>query len=57
MKILFLNPEYSYSRENPPLGLAYLAAYMVQKGHDVRIIDLNVESFGRDLFNKHGSIF
>lgn len=42
MKILFLYPEYTYPRKSPPIGVASLAAFALQEGHDARIIDFNV---------------
>jgi radical SAM superfamily enzyme YgiQ (UPF0313 family) len=52
MKILLINP-YQTSREGniwtkiegamPPLGLAYISAYLESKGIDSKIIDMNVE--------------
>ena len=49
MKILLVNPPYSdvYTRVStaegvvPPLGLAYLAAYIREKGFNVQILDAN----------------
>ncbi|MEW5724503.1 MAG: radical SAM protein [Thermodesulfobacteriota bacterium] len=51
MKLLFLYPEYSYPRKNPPIGLASLAASALEQGHEAEIIDLNVLTQGerRDL--------
>ncbi|MEW6348559.1 MAG: radical SAM protein [Thermodesulfobacteriota bacterium] len=54
MRVLFIYPVYSYPRKSPPIGLASLAAYTMQDGHDVRILDLNVSprdgtSFAREL--------
>ena len=49
MKILLINPPagsiyYALRLKTPPLGLAYVAAVLRQANHQVRIIDLNVES-------------
>lgn len=49
MKILLINPPagsiYSMLRlKTPPLGLAYVAAVLKEAHHQVKIIDLNVES-------------
>lgn len=49
MKILLINPPavsiyYMLRLKTPPLGLAYVAAVLKQAGHQVKIIDLNVES-------------
>ena len=48
MKILLINPPtgsiyYLLRLKTPPLGLAYVAAVLKQAGHQVKIIDLNVE--------------
>ena len=55
MKILLINPSISkeevYSRYSagapclPPLGLCYLAAVLLQKGHEVKIVDCVAEKF------------
>lgn len=42
MRILLIYPEYTYVRKNPPIGIASLAAWMIKRGHDVRIVDMNV---------------
>lgn len=42
MKVLLLNPHKAFCITEPPLGLAYLAA-MIEKDHEVRIIDATVE--------------
>ncbi|MFH2138498.1 MAG: cobalamin-dependent protein [Candidatus Omnitrophota bacterium] len=39
--VLLFYPKYTYPRKNPPLGLAYLAAYIRQEGFDPVIVDLN----------------
>jgi anaerobic magnesium-protoporphyrin IX monomethyl ester cyclase len=49
MKILLINPPagsiyYMLRLKTPPLGLAYVAAVLKQAHHQVKIIDLNVES-------------
>jgi anaerobic magnesium-protoporphyrin IX monomethyl ester cyclase len=49
MKILLINPPaesiyYILRLKTPPLGLAYVAAVLKQANHQVKIIDLNVES-------------
>lgn len=49
MKILLINPPagsiyYMLRLKTPPLGLAYVAAVLKQANHQVKIIDLNVES-------------
>ena len=40
--ILLIYPEYTYPRKNPPLGLAYLAAYLEQEGFQPLVLDFNV---------------
>jgi anaerobic magnesium-protoporphyrin IX monomethyl ester cyclase len=49
MKILLINPPagsiyFMLRLKTPPLGLAYVAAVLKQAGHQVKMIDLNVES-------------
>ncbi|MBU0957630.1 MAG: B12-binding domain-containing radical SAM protein [Nanoarchaeota archaeon] len=36
----------------PPLGLAYLAAYAEEKGHEVKVIDSEAEGYGYEDINK-----
>ncbi|MEM5806803.1 MAG: radical SAM protein [Candidatus Aenigmatarchaeota archaeon] len=51
-RILLINPNYTSVGgklrwtiwHTPPLGLAYIAAILVQEGFEVKILDLNVES-------------
>jgi len=50
MRILFLYPEYSYPRKNPPIGLASLAAFVIQLRHEARIIDFNVKNLSEKEF-------
>ncbi|MCD6449508.1 MAG: B12-binding domain-containing radical SAM protein, partial [Thermotogaceae bacterium] len=50
MKILLINPRdsgyyYRLGAFYPPLGLAYLGAALREKGHHVKIVDMNVEDF------------
>jgi len=54
LRILLLNPPFSglYHRLGfilPPLGLAYLASSLRERGHVVSITDLNVEGPPSDL--------
>jgi len=44
MKAVFVQPCGNGLSLVPPLGLGYLAAVLVRKGFDVKIVDLNVES-------------
>lgn len=54
--IILVNPFPYYARGvninrgtcNPPLGLAYLAAYLEQNGTDCRILDANLEGWGTE---------
>jgi len=41
MKIAFISPKWLTENSYPPLGLAYLAAVMEQKSHEVKIFDLS----------------
>lgn len=61
MKILFLNPPFTryggikgYGGKTLPLNLAYLAAYLLDKGyHDVQILDSEVREMSyRDIVKK-----
>lgn len=46
MKVLLLYPRADHIKEfmaeRPPLGLAYIAAYLEKEGHIVEILDLNI---------------
>lgn len=46
MKILLIHPFYNYCDDNKndrpfPFGIAYIASYLIKRGHEVRILDLN----------------
>lgn len=48
MNVLLVNPEDSFLEmkgDRPPLGLAYLSAYLKSKGHHTKIWDLNHNKF------------
>src|ERR1044071_8583861 len=48
MRVLLAHPPLNASREvTPPLGLCTLAAWLKQEGHEVRILDLDLEIKGR----------
>ena len=48
--ILLIYPKYTYPRKNPPLGLAYLASYIRERGYEPVIVDLNIDDLDdRDL--------
>ncbi|MBM3155753.1 MAG: radical SAM protein [Chloroflexi bacterium] len=49
MKTLLINPPYPFS-EIPimPMGLAYIAAVLEQKGHDVEVLDLLVSRYSKE---------
>ena len=48
MRVLLSHPPLNASREvTPPLGLCTLAAWLRHQGHDVRILDLDLEIKGR----------
>jgi anaerobic magnesium-protoporphyrin IX monomethyl ester cyclase len=56
MNVLLVNPGasniYSKIEANlPPLGIAYIAAVARAGGHNIRIIDLNIEKKGLDKIN------
>ena len=61
MKILLINPPYhdvysmiaSAEGISPPLGLAYIAAFLRDHGHEVRIIDANAEEITLDKLGQH----
>jgi radical SAM superfamily enzyme YgiQ (UPF0313 family) len=40
MKVLLINPNRFRTPPAPPIGLEYLAASLVQRGHEVRLLDL-----------------
>lgn len=49
MRILLAHPPLNAAREvSPPLGLCTLAAWLRCQGHEVRILDLDLEVKGRD---------
>ncbi|MER7365022.1 B12-binding domain-containing radical SAM protein [Nonomuraea wenchangensis] len=52
MRILLANmptpPQESFGRRSQPLGIAYLAAYLLERGHDVEIFEGNGEAGGID---------
>ena len=49
MRVLLINPYYPISETpSPPLGLAYLAAVLVQAGVEVKILDYVVYPYRRD---------
>ena len=49
MRVLLAHPPLNAASEvTPPLGLCTLAAWLRHHGHDVRIIDLDLEIKGRD---------
>jgi len=50
MKILLINPinpsyYYRFGLIFPPLGLGYLSATLKKHGHEVKIVDMNIEKF------------
>jgi len=40
--VMLVYPPYSYPRKSPPVGLAYLAAALEERGYKVGIVDLSV---------------
>lgn len=52
MKVLLIFPPADHIKEfmseRPPLGLAYIASYLEKEGHEVVILDLNVEDNPRE---------
>ena len=40
--ILLIYPPYTYPKKSPPIGLAYVAAYLEREGYSVRIMDMAV---------------
>src|SRR5438552_8441626 len=49
MRVLLVNPPLSPSAEiSPPLGLSVLASWLLHLGHDVRIVDLDLETKAQD---------
>ena len=54
MKIFLLTPKITgiYGKpSSPPVGIAYLASYLKDKGHETRVLDLCVEKDGFDYIN------
>src|SRR3989339_650658 len=50
MRFLIINPYYSISETpSPPLGLAYIAASLEREGIEVKILDLVVFPYSRQL--------
>src|SRR2546423_11653534 len=48
MRVLLAHPPLNAAREvTPPLGLCTLAAWLKHQGHEVRILDLDLEIKGR----------
>ncbi len=43
--ILLIYPKYTFPRKSPPLGLAYLAAYIRKEGYNPLIVDLNIDNY------------
>ncbi len=54
MKVLLSMPlnVRTNKEDNPPLGLAYLAAVLINEGHSVKIIDPDVEEYNEKRFIK-----
>lgn len=48
--ILLIYPSYSYPRKSPPLGLAYLAAYIENAGYRPHVFDFNVDRMDDENF-------
>ena len=51
MKILLINPVIRASEYPPirfPLGLAYIASVLQNEGHDVKVLDINANRWGKD---------
>jgi magnesium-protoporphyrin IX monomethyl ester (oxidative) cyclase len=52
MKVLLINPPQIFTKSQvtagvfPPIGLAYIAAFLAKNGHKVKIIDALGEAFG-----------
>lgn len=46
--VLLLYPSYSYPRKSPPLGLAYLAAYIEQAGYQPHVYDFNITPLSKE---------
>jgi anaerobic magnesium-protoporphyrin IX monomethyl ester cyclase len=50
--VLLVYPQYSYPKKSPPLGLAYLAAVLEQKGFSVKIADMSTIGLSCDDIKK-----
>lgn len=54
MRVLLTMPLFirTNKEDQPPLGLAYLAAVLLEKGHDVKVLDPNVEDLNPEQYLK-----
>ena len=53
MRVLLINPFYPISETpSPPLGLAYLAAVLSEAGIEVKVLDLVVFPYSRDMLQR-----
>ena len=48
MNILLINPPGKISFVSPPLGLLYIAASLKEDGHNVSLVDYNLEKISDD---------
>ncbi len=57
MNVLLIFPEAEHIKEfmaeRPPLGLAYIAAFLEQNGHKIKILDLNLEENTKEELSKN----
>jgi anaerobic magnesium-protoporphyrin IX monomethyl ester cyclase len=42
---------------SPPLGLAYIARYLLEGGHEIKILDNNIQKLGKDQIKRYISAF
>ncbi|RJR14940.1 MAG: radical SAM protein [Nitrospiraceae bacterium] len=50
--VLLIYPSYSFPRKSPPIGLAYLAAYIEMDGFDPYVVDFNISPMNDDVFSQ-----
>ena len=61
VKVLLINPPQTQPRQSAkrcivPMGLAYIAAYLEKRGHEVKITDCIVEGYDTELYHEDGQM-
>ena len=52
MKILLIQPPYRHGRDMLPTGLAYVAAYLLRAGHEVKVLDADAFTYTKSQLEK-----